>query len=235
MLTRYTSYRENVVTLFAALMSVPCDDRATLEMSPEQRKERTLEELVDQLQDLSAQQPVVAVFEDVHWIDPTSLDLLDRLVGRVSELRVLLIITYRSEFESPWPRHSHLTVIPLSRLDDDHSLAMVEDIARNSPIPRPLVEQIVHKADGIPLFVEELTKTVLEYGALSENAETDSILGGLPSLAIPSTSLVRLMSRSARTTLKPAAMFSIRTSSAASMVMTYSPCAADNPSLSAPP
>jgi len=196
LLPRETRDPENVAPLFAALMSVPYDHRfAPLDASPEQRKERTLEGLVDQLAGLSTHQPVLVVFEDVHWIDPTTLDLLDRLVERVSELRALLIITFRPEFESPWPHHSYLTVISLNRLVDQDCLAMVEDIARNNPISRALTERIVRKADGIPLFVEELTKTVLEYANVAESAESDTPRGRPPTLAIPSTLQASLLAR----------------------------------------
>jgi class 3 adenylate cyclase/predicted ATPase len=196
LLARGTGNPEHVAPLFAALMSVPFDrDITPLDGSPEQRKERTLEELVDQLQDLSTHQPVLAVFEDVHWIDPTSLDLLDRLVERVSDHRVLLVITFRPEFESPWPRHPHLSVISLSRLDNQNCLAMVDEITRDSPISRQLREQIVRKADGIPLFVEELTKTMLEYGTVAEDGESNTAHGSLPTLAIPSTLQTSLMAR----------------------------------------
>ncbi|MDH3714770.1 MAG: AAA family ATPase [Gammaproteobacteria bacterium] len=196
LLARSTCDLETVTPLFATLMSVPFAHRfRPLDGTPEQRKERTLEAIIDQLRGLSERQPILAVFEDVHWIDPTSLELLGRLVERVADLRVLLIITFRPEFEQPWPRYSHLTTVSLSRLDAECCLAMVEDITRNSSMPLPLTEQIVRKADGIPLFVEELTKTVLEYGAAAEHSEPEKTYGNLPALAIPSTLQASLMAR----------------------------------------
>jgi class 3 adenylate cyclase/predicted ATPase len=196
LLARGTRDPESVVPFFADLLSIPYEHRFTPpDSSPEQRKERTLEEMVKQLEGLSSHQPVLAVFEDVHWIDPTSLELLDRLVERASDLQVLLIITYRPEFEFRWPRHSYLTVVSLSRLVDQHCLAMVDDIARSRPISRALRERIVRKADGIPLFVEELTKTVLESKDVTREGESGTLHDSLASLTIPSTLQASLMAR----------------------------------------
>jgi hypothetical protein len=161
-LAQATERVAEVVPLIAALLSIPLGDRyPPLDLTPQRQKEQTLEALVDQLLGLARRQPVLLLFEDAHWSDPTSLDVLDRIVHRVHEARVLAVITYRPEFEAPWKAISHITTLTLTRLSRQQGTAMVERITAGKALPREVLEQILAKTDGVPLFVEELTKTIL--------------------------------------------------------------------------
>jgi predicted ATPase len=154
------------MALLADLLSLPESDRHLLpNLSPQRKKEKTLEALIRQLEALAHRQPVVILFEDAHWIDPTSRELLDLTVERLSRLRVLLIVTFRPEFQPPWTGQSQVTVLTLNRLDRRDRTALVEQIAGGERLPDEVIDQIVHRTDGVPLFVEELTKSVLESGA----------------------------------------------------------------------
>ena len=182
-------------SLLAALLSIPVGDRyPPLAWSPQRQKDQTIEALVTLLMGLSQREPVVSVVEDVHWIDPTSLETLDRMVERTQDARVLLVITSRPEFASPWGDYTHVTSYTLNRLSRRQVAAMVARLTDGEPLPREVVDQIVDKTDGMPLFVEELTKSVLELGLPA---------GFLPSLAIPATLQDALMARLDR--LEPAA------------------------------
>jgi predicted ATPase len=137
----------------------------------------------------------VTVFEDAHWVDPTSRELLDLTIKRVSGLPVLLIITFRPEFQPPWTGQPQVTVLALNRLDRrDRTVSMVQ-IAGSKALPDDLVDQIVDRTDGVPLFVEELTKSVLESGLLSEQSDRYVLDRALPPLAIPTTLHDSLMAR----------------------------------------
>jgi predicted ATPase len=129
----------------------------------------------------------VALWEDVQWIDPTSLDLLDLLVERVRTLPVLVIITFRPEFRSPWTGQPHVTSLTLNRLSRRHGAAIVERLTGGKALPEEVQKQIVAKTDGVPLFVEQLTKAVLESGLLQEEDDRYALQGPLPPLAIPAT------------------------------------------------
>jgi class 3 adenylate cyclase/predicted ATPase len=182
--------------LLAGLLSIPIGDRyPPMSWSPQRRKEQTIEALVALLVGLSQQEPVVAIAEDVHWIDPTSLETLARMVERVQDARVLLVITARPEFVSPWADYTHVTSYTLNRLSRRQVTAMVEQITGGKPLPREVVDQILDKTDGMPLFVEELTKSILESGLLLDDGAGDRLRGALPSLAIPSTLQDALMAR----------------------------------------
>ena len=148
--------------LIAGLLSLATGERYRLpEMSPQRRKDRTLQALLVQSERLSARQPVLAIYEDVHWIDPTSLELLTRSVERTG-VPVLLIATFRPEFQPPWTGLPHVTVLSLARLDRHDTAEMVRDIAGGQALPPDIVQEIADRTDGVPLFVEELTKAVLE-------------------------------------------------------------------------
>ena len=191
-LARSTSH----VAVLATLLSLPPDDRYRLpEVSPQKRKEITLLTLLAQLQGLAALQPVLVVFEDVHWIDPTSLELLTLTVQRVPQLRVLLLITARPEFTPPWPNHAHVTTLALHGLSRRHGTALVERVTIGKPLPEPVMEKILAHTDGVPLFIEELTKTVLESGLLQEQDGRYVLDRPLPSFAIPTTLYASLMAR----------------------------------------
>ncbi|MBV8133872.1 MAG: AAA family ATPase [Alphaproteobacteria bacterium] len=184
------------VALLADLLSLPASERHPLpSLSPQRKKERTLDALIRQLEGLARQQPIVVVFEDAHWIDPTSRELLDLTVERVCSLPVLLIVTFRPEFQPSWIGQPQVSMLGLSRLDRRDRTLLVEQIAGGKALPDDVVAQIADRADGIPLFVEELTKSVLESGLLREQADRYVLAGALPSLAIPATLHASLMAR----------------------------------------
>ena len=154
------------VALIADLLSLPASERRPLpDLSPPQKKQRTLEALICQLKGLARQQPVVMVFEDAHWIDPTSRELLDLTVEHLRTLPVLLLVTFRPEFQPPWTGLPQVTMLTLNRLDRRDRTILVAQIS-DKALPGEVVDQIVERTDGVPLFVEELTKTVLESGLL---------------------------------------------------------------------
>jgi predicted ATPase len=129
-------------------------------MAPGEQKERTIEALMAVLEGLTKDAPLLALLEDAHWIDPTSLDVFGRLVDRLPNLRVLLMITFRPEFAAPWVGRAHVASLQLSRLGRPQAIAMVRGVAGGKALPSEVLEQIVARTDGVPLFVEELTKTV---------------------------------------------------------------------------
>lgn len=188
LLAQSTTSLQNDLPLFAALLSIPTGERyPPLDLSPEEQKVRTLEALVAQVEGLAQRQPVLHVFEDVHWIDPTSLELLELLIERARTAAVLLVITFRPEFKPPWVAQPHVTPLTLNRLSRKQGAAMVEQLTAGKALPPEVQKQIVAKTDGVPLFVEELTKTVLESSLLREEDDRYSLLGPLPPLAIPAT------------------------------------------------
>jgi predicted ATPase len=148
-----------------------------------------------QLDALAARDPVFIIFEDVHWIDPTSLELLATIVERAPKLRLLLLITARPDFAPPWPSYPHLTTIPLTRLDRDSGEALIERVSGGRTLPQELVNEILARTDGVPLFIEELTKTVLESALLQERDGQYVLQRPLPQLAIPTTLHGSLMAR----------------------------------------
>jgi predicted ATPase len=184
------------VPLLADLMSLPLSARHPLpNLSPQRKKERTLQALLRQLEGLARQQPVVMVFEDAHWIDPTSRELLDLAVERVRTLPALLIVTFRPEFQPPWTGQPQVSMLALNRLDRHDRAAVIEQIACGKRLPGEVVTQIVDRTDGVPLFVEELTKSVLESGLLREDADRYLLDRPLPAFAIPTSLHDSLMAR----------------------------------------
>ena len=165
LLARGTDRLDQAVPLIAALLGLPTDDRyPPLDLTPQRRKQLTLEALVDQLDGLTAAKPVLLAYEDVHWIDPTTQDLLGLTIERIQHLPVLALITFRPEFQPPWPGQPHVSTLALTRLGRREGAALVERVVRDKALPDEVAAQIVAKTDGVPLFVEELTKTVLEFG-----------------------------------------------------------------------
>src|SRR5262249_30065364 len=151
------------VAVLANLLAIPVDDQFRLqELSPQKRKEKTFAALLAQLDGSAARQPVFMIFEAIHWIDPPSLELLAATCEHGPLLRVLLLITTRSEFTPPWPSYPHTTTIPLTRLDRRAGAALVEQVTGGKTLPREVTGEILGRTDGVPLFIEELTKTVLE-------------------------------------------------------------------------
>ena len=183
------------VALLADLLSLPASEHYPLpNLSPQRKKERILEALVGQLEGLARQQPVVIVFEDAHWIDPTSRELLDLIVERVSSLPVLLTVTFRPEFQAPWAGQPQVTMLALNRLERRDRIALVAQIAEK-PLPDEIVDQIVDRSDGVPLFVEELTKSVLESNLLREDNSRYVLDQALSPFAIPTSLHDSLMAR----------------------------------------
>jgi len=145
------------------MLSLPNDGRyPTLELAAQQRRQKTLEALTAILEALSRSNPVLTIFKDVHWIDPTSLEALDRSVARTRTLSALLIVTYRLEFAPPWIGQPHVTALTINRLGDWEIAAMIDLVTGNKPLPATVRLDIIERTDGIPLFVEEMTKAVLE-------------------------------------------------------------------------
>ena len=149
--------------LFAEMLSVPNDGRyPTVDLAAQQRRRRTLEALTAQVEVLSQSKPVLMIFEDAHWIDPTSLEVLGRTVDRLRALGVLLIVTHRLEFEPPWIGRPYVTALTLNRLGEREIAAMIDGVTGNKPLPESTRQDIIERTDGVPLFVEEMTKAVLE-------------------------------------------------------------------------
>jgi len=196
LLAASTNDLETVVPLLAALLSLPTADRhPPLTLSPQEQKAQTRQALAGQLTGLAREQPVLVIFEDVHWVDPTTLELLDLVIQRCQSVRALMIITHRPEFFPAWSGHAHVTTYSLNRLGRKDCAAMVENLAAGKRLPRAVLEQIVAKTDGVPLFVEELTKTVLESGLLVDAGDRYVLEGPLPPMAIPTTLQDSLMAR----------------------------------------
>src|SRR5260221_270196 len=196
LLVRSGADADRVVVPLASLLSLPPNDRYRVpELSPQKRKEMTLAALLAQLNGLAAQQPVYLIFEDVHWADPTSLELLTVTLERVPRLRVLMLITARPEVTPPWPGHAHVTTVSLTRLSRRNGAALIERVTAGKTLPDEVMDQILARTDGVPLFVEELTKTVLETGLLQERDDHYVLNRPLPSMAIPTTLHASLMAR----------------------------------------
>jgi DNA-binding winged helix-turn-helix (wHTH) protein/class 3 adenylate cyclase/predicted ATPase len=184
------------VALIADLLSLPESGRNPLpKLSAQRKKQRTLEALLRQLEGLAARAPVLVMFEDVHWIDPTSRELLDQCVACAPRLPVLLIVTFRHEFQPPWTGHERVGVLALNRLDRRDRTALAAQIAGGKALPREVLARIVDRTDGIPLFIEELTKSVLESGLLREEPDRYVLDRALPTLAIPTTLHASLLAR----------------------------------------
>ena len=161
---------DEVVQLFASLLSIPISSKyASLNLSPRQQKERTIVALTDYFLGLAAQQPVFALVEDMHWMDPSSRELFDLVWQRIRAARALLLVTTREQHIAlSWSKAEHASAITLNRLDRDDSMAMVTHMTKGKPLPEMVLEEIVEKTDGVPLHVEELTKSILESGLLKE-------------------------------------------------------------------
>jgi class 3 adenylate cyclase len=186
----------DIAPLLAALLSIPGEGRyPALEMAPAEQKERTIAALIALFEGLTKDTPVLALLEDAHWIDPTSLDVFGRLIDRLPKLRALLVVTFRPEFAPPWVGHAHVASLELSRFGRRQAVAMVDRVAGGKALPAEVTEQIVAKTDGVPLFVEELTKTVLESDLLREENGAYLLHAALTPLAIPSTLQDSLMAR----------------------------------------
>ncbi len=184
------------VPLLAALLSIPLGaDYAPLTFSPEQQKQKTLQAFLAIFLRIAAQQPVLFVMEDLHWVDPSTLELLSLLVDQGPTARILALWTFRPDFSPPWTGRAHLTQVTLPRLPRHQATEMTGRVAHGKALPAEVVAQVVAKTDGVPLFVEELTKMVLESRLLQEREDRYELTGPLPPLAIPTTLHDSLMAR----------------------------------------
>ena len=181
--------------LLAEMLSLPNDGRyPALELTPQQRRQRTLEALVSQIVGLSRQNPLLMIFEDAHWTDPTTLELFGRIVDRIPTLRVLLIVTFRPEFEPPWIGRPYVTPLTINRLAEREVGAMIDGVIGNKLLPANIRQDIIERTDGIPLFVEEMTRAVLE--AKDEEATERTVAAvPSPSIAVPPSLHASLMAR----------------------------------------
>ena len=180
-------------SLLAELISLPSRGRfPTLNISPQQRKSRTLDALVRQLQALAGREPVLMIFEDAHWIDPTSLELLNQIVERIQLLPVLLIVTFRPEFIPPWTGQPHVSTMMLSRLGQRNGVVLVERVVGKRDLPAEAITIIVQRSDGVPLYLEEFTKAVIETRTEEDNALSTAPAAGF---GIPATLHASLMAR----------------------------------------
>jgi len=180
-------------SLLGAMLSLPNDGRyPSLELAPPERRQRTLFALVSQVVAFSRQNPVLMIFEDAHWTDPTSLELLDHVVNTIPGLRVLLIVTFRPEFEPPWIGRPHVTALTLNRLAEREVGAMIDGVIGNKLLSANIRQDIIERTDGIPLFVEEMTKALLE--AEGEGAAIAAAVPS-PAVAVPASLHASLMAR----------------------------------------
>ena len=177
------------------MLSLPHDGRyPTFELTSEQRRQKTLGALVSQMEALSRQNPVLMIFEDAHWTDPTSLELFGRIVDRIPSLRVLLIVTFRPEFEPPWIGRPYVTALTINRLAQRDIEVMIDRVVGNKSLPANIRHDIIERTDGIPLFVEEMTKAVLEAGSEDAAQRTAAAIPS-PALAVPASLQASLMAR----------------------------------------
>ena len=181
--------------LFADMLSLPNDGRhQAFELAPQQRRQKTLEALTGQLEALSRFNPVLMIFEDVHWIDPTSLETLGRTVDRLRTLGVLLIVTYRPEFEPPWVGRPYVTALSLNRLGEREITAMIDRVTGNMALPENVKLDIIERTDGVPLFVEEMTRAVLEAESEGDARRTAAAVPS-SSMTVPASLHASLMAR----------------------------------------
>jgi class 3 adenylate cyclase/tetratricopeptide (TPR) repeat protein len=184
------------VRFVASMLSIPCEERyGALPLTPQKHKDETLRALVDLTEAAARKQPSAMLFEDLHWADPTTLEVLDLLIDRVRHFSLLILLTHRPEFQSRWGAHGHVTGLNLSKLTRAQSSDMVSQLAGGKALPGDLLEQIVAKTDGVPLFVEELTKSVLESGELKEAGDRYEYVGAAHTTPIPATLRDSLMAR----------------------------------------
>jgi class 3 adenylate cyclase/tetratricopeptide (TPR) repeat protein len=184
------------VRFVASILSVPCEQRyGPLPIMPQKQKDETLRTLVDLTEAAARRRPSVMLFEDAHWADATTLEVLGLLIDRVRTVPLLIVLTHRPEFQSRWSQHGHVGALNLSKLTRAQSAAMVSTLAGGKPLPGGLLEQILTRTDGVPLFVEELTKSILESGELKEAGGRYEYGGSARAVTIPATLRDSLMSR----------------------------------------
>ena len=195
-LARATNDVGEVAPLIADLLAIPTGDRyPPLTLTAQKRKEKTLQALLIQVEGLAATQPLLVIYEDVHWSDPTTLESLDLLIGWLATLDILVIITFRPEFSAPWIGRSHVTKLNLSRLPRRQCAELIAHVTGGKALPKEITDQIVDRTDGIPLFIEELTKTVVESGIVTEAGDHYTVTGSVAPRAIPTSLHASLLAR----------------------------------------
>jgi hypothetical protein len=196
LLAQATDDVSEAAPLIADLLSIPTGGRyPALDLTPQRRKQKTFEALIAQVEGLAARQPVLMMFDDVHWSDPTTRELLDLLIDRVPTLRALVIIAFRPEFTPPWVGPSHVTLLSLSRLAPRQSAEMIIRVTGGKALPKEITEQIIDRTDGVPLFIEELTKSVVESGLVTKSEDGYTVTGPAVPPAIPMTLHASLLAR----------------------------------------
>jgi predicted ATPase len=178
---QYGGPRENLRFL-AAMLSIPGEERyRVVAMTPQKFKDEALRALVDTREAIARRRPTVMLFEDAHWADPTTLEVKDLLIHRVRNIPLLVVLTHRSEFSSRWSHYDHVAALTLTKLTRSQGNAMVSRLADGKALPADLLEQILGKTDGMPLFVEKLTRSILE----SKTSEMRAIAGNMPGAQAP--------------------------------------------------
>ena len=197
MLRQYRLPMEETVPLFATLLSIPlpADRYSPLNWTPQRQRQKTLESIVAILLEQATQRPVLFILEDLHWLDPTSLALLDVLIAQTPTASIYTLLTYRPEFQSAWSSRSYLTQVMLNRLSRSQVEQIIGCMTDGKALPVEVLQQVVEKTDGVPLFVEEMTKAVLESGVVKEANEHYELVGSLSTLTIPATLQDSLMAR----------------------------------------
>jgi class 3 adenylate cyclase/predicted ATPase len=191
-----TNNLSEAVPLLADLLSIPTGDRyPPVDLTPQKRKEKTLHAQLAQVEGLASRQPVLLVFEDVHWSDPTTRESLDLLIERVPALRALVIITFRPEFTPPWVGRPYVTLLSLNRLPPRRRAEMIMQVTGGKTLPKEIADQIIDRTDGVPLFLEELTKAVVESGLVADAGDHYTVTGPVAPLAIPTSLQASLLAR----------------------------------------
>ena len=184
------------VRFIASMLSIPCEEHyGAISMTPQKHKDETLRTLVDLTEAAARKQPSVMLYEDLHWVDPTTLEVLDLLIDRARTIPLLIVLTHRPEFQSLWSKQAHVSALNLSKLTRAQSSAMMSEVAKNKALPGNLLEQILTKTDGVPLYVEEMTKSILESGELQDAGDHYEYVGSAHSITIPATLRDSLIAR----------------------------------------
>jgi class 3 adenylate cyclase/predicted ATPase len=192
---RWVGRNDEIVVLLAMLLSIPAEDLYTPpELTPQQQKNRTFAAVLKLLEALTQARPVLLVFEDVHWIDPTTFELLERIRAQAPNWRLLTLVLVRPEFELSWAEEPQTTILAINRLEALEVASMVESLSVDALLPRSIIEQIIAKADGVPLFVEEITRAVID-AAERKSTEARRLLDFQSSLTVPDTLHASLMAR----------------------------------------
>jgi class 3 adenylate cyclase/predicted ATPase len=195
-LVRYGLAQPESVSLWAALLSVPGPDRhPPLDLTPQRQKERTFEAIVTFLLALAAEQPLLFIIEDLHWADPSTLEFVEFIFAQVPAASILMLLTSRPEFRPTWAQRGHITSLTVNRVTRRQTELIVERVTGGKQLPAEVLQHVVANTDGVPLFVEELTRMVLESDLLRDQGDRYELTGALPPLAIPSTLQDSLMAR----------------------------------------